>query len=166
MADDEDKKNKSSPTLPFVQGSKTSKAAAEDMADFAPGLAQRVLRFIRSRGAEGATDDEIEVGMELSHQNASARRNDLVKRGLVKDSGTERRTRSGHRAIVWVEGAGEALVGTSNARVRRPSNAEIRETVSFLRTQGVATLPPFPKVIDWLAHLARAEDAAPPAPAE
>lgn len=115
------------------------------------------------RGSEGATDDEIEVGTHLSHQNASARRNDLVKRGLVKGSKEMRRTRSGHRAIVWVEGSS----APTRVRVRRPPNAKIRQTVRDLRqlTSAHPEATHLHAVIDWLAYLvgSDAEDTRSPA---
>jgi hypothetical protein len=61
-----------------------------------------VLDFIRSRGARGATDDEIEVVLGMRHQTASARRRGLVLKLYVSDSGAKRPTRSGSSAIVWV----------------------------------------------------------------
>ena len=86
---------------PYVRGSDTSKAAADSMQPHLGNLEARVLSVIRS-GPDGRTDDEVEVITELSHQSASARRRGLVLKGLVKDSGTRRKTRSGRTAVVWI----------------------------------------------------------------
>jgi hypothetical protein len=87
---------------PFVKGSETSKAAAKSVRGITGKLCREVLGFIRSRGAEGATDDEIEVMLDLRHQTASARRRELVLLGAIKNSQTKRATRSGRKATVWV----------------------------------------------------------------
>ena len=63
---------------------------------------RRVYDLILERGAEGATDDELEVALDLPHQTASARRNGLRDDGWVTDSGRKRPTRSGADAIVWI----------------------------------------------------------------
>lgn len=81
----------------------------------------RVLAHLTARAEEGATDDEIEVATGLSHQNASARRNTLVKKGLVKrrEPGEKgkRETRSGRRATIWVLGKDD------RPRARSPKDA-------------------------------------------
>ena len=63
---------------------------------------RRVYDFIVERGEQGATDDELEVALDLPHQTASARRNGLRDDGWLADSGRKRPTRSGADAIVWV----------------------------------------------------------------
>jgi hypothetical protein len=62
---------------------------------------KRIATFIAER-PNGATDDEIEVALDLKHQTASAARRGLVIAGLVRDSGQVRKTRSGRNATVWV----------------------------------------------------------------
>lgn len=89
--------------IAHVKGSATSKAAAESMEEVAPSMQKRVLRFIASRGAEGATDDAIEGALGLRHQSASARRRELVLAGFVSDSGRTAKTRSGRAATLWVQ---------------------------------------------------------------
>lgn len=66
-----------------------------------PHLA-RLERIVLEAIFEGATDEEIEARTSLRHQTASARRRELVLRGLMKDSGATRKTTSGRAAIVWV----------------------------------------------------------------
>jgi hypothetical protein len=84
-----------------------------------------VLDIIRS--SAGVTDDDIERLSGLRHQSVSARRNALVRKGLVCDSGERRKTRSGWLAVVWIFGTGRPLDGAPNDRPPRPTNAEIRE---------------------------------------
>ena len=64
------------------------------------GDQQRVLRYIGDQG--GATCDEAEVALQLRHQTASARFNDLKRAGLIVKSGRRRPTRSGRKADVYV----------------------------------------------------------------
>lgn len=47
------------------------------------------------------TCDEVEVMVEGTHQNISARITELRKMGLIIDSGSRRKTRSKRNAIVW-----------------------------------------------------------------
>lgn len=84
-----------------AKGSKTSKAAAESMKEKAPTLRAKVLDFIKKQRWRGATDDEIEVALDMRHQTASARRRELVLAGLVRATDMKRKTRSGRSATVW-----------------------------------------------------------------
>lgn len=86
---------------PFAAGSDTSEAAALSVEPKALTLA-RVLAAIRACGAEGATCDEVEASLDMRHQSASARVNELGKHGAIADSGMRRLTRSGRKATVWV----------------------------------------------------------------
>lgn len=61
----------------------------------------RVFGFIMASGRNGATDDEMEAELGMRHQTVSARRRELVLKGLVRDSGSKRDTRSGRSATVW-----------------------------------------------------------------
>jgi hypothetical protein len=86
---------------PFVSGSDTSEAAAESIKPSSSTLRFKVLTFIKEAGLQGATDDEVEVALDLRHQTASARRRELVLSGHIRDSGSRRPTRSGRGATVW-----------------------------------------------------------------
>ena len=80
----------------------TSAAAYESLTE--PTLAnlkKRVYDYIASRPQGEATCDEVEIGTGLSHQTASARVRDLVKAGLIVDTGARRPTRSGRGARVY-----------------------------------------------------------------
>lgn len=80
-------------------------------------LRVRVLNYVRSCGLTGATCEEAEINLGLSHQTASARFSELSKhpvhggriiRKPITDTKTgvtywvKRPTRSGRRAFVWI----------------------------------------------------------------
>jgi len=87
---------------PFVAGSETSEEAADSMERAAPGYEAAVFGFILRRGAQGATSDEVQEALGLTHQNGSARVSTLAKRGLLVLNGVKRPTRAGRRAGVYV----------------------------------------------------------------
>ncbi len=80
----------------------TSIAAAKRSEPNAGTDARRVLDYIRYGCEDGATDDEVEIALEMRHQTASARRRGLVLTKWLKNGGEKRPTRSGSLAIVWV----------------------------------------------------------------
>lgn len=86
----------------FARGSDTSQAAASAVASVARQIRFRVLAEIQSRGADGLTCDEIEHVLDLKHQTASARVNELMEEKLIVDSTQRRATRSGCKAVVWI----------------------------------------------------------------
>ena len=61
----------------------------------------RVWRNIRDAGASGVTDQEIQLDLEMTACTEHPRRGELVKKGLVEDSGRRRMTNAGRSAIVW-----------------------------------------------------------------
>lgn len=61
----------------------------------------QVYNVIRSSRV-GATCDEIEVRLDMPHQTASARVNELHNWRYIRDSDFRRRTRSGRKAVVWI----------------------------------------------------------------
>jgi len=65
-------------------------------------LRGKVMAYISSRGKEGATCDEIEQALGISHQSASARCTELKANGDVHTL-TTRKTRSGRAAAVLVD---------------------------------------------------------------
>jgi len=81
-------------------GTDTSRAAADSMKPHVSDLEREVLQFVKLCG--GATCDEIEYGKGMAHQTASARIKGLADKGLVRDSGARRKTRSGRQARVYV----------------------------------------------------------------
>ena len=90
------------PSTPYARDSETSMEAAVRIEPVAGTMRAQVLEHIRRCGEMGATDDEIEVALNMRHQTASARRNDLAGIEWIVDSGRTRLTRSGRKATVWV----------------------------------------------------------------
>ncbi|MCC5822627.1 MAG: hypothetical protein LAT64_03540 [Phycisphaerales bacterium] len=68
----------------------------------------QVLAHLIARGNAGSTDEEGEKALGIKLRTYTPRRGELVKLGLVRDSGRHRRTDAGCRAVVWVavRGAG------------------------------------------------------------
>jgi hypothetical protein len=79
----------------------TSVEAHESIKPLKPTLQQLVFEKIRNHPV-GLTDEQIQNLTGLRTQSETARRNELVKLGLVKDSGLRRVASSGRKAIVWV----------------------------------------------------------------
>lgn len=65
-------------------------------------IKDRVLSYIRSCGDFGATTDEIEVALGGAHQTISPRVHELAKDGSIINSGSNRKTRAGRNAIVFI----------------------------------------------------------------
>lgn len=84
---------------PLVLGSDTSEDAAASMEHLTSTIRGRVYARIRQHGA---TCDEIEQELGLTHQTASARVNELRNRGFIEDSKARRKTRSGRNAVVYI----------------------------------------------------------------
>lgn len=80
----------------------TSKQAAARALPRSGSDRRAVFEYVVRCGDVGATDDEIEQTLDMSHQSASARRNSLVADGWLVNSGRKRNTRTGSAASVWV----------------------------------------------------------------
>jgi hypothetical protein len=79
----------------------TSRSAAKRIVPHLARLENLVLEAIRAAGDAGLCDHELEKCTGLQHQTASARRRELVIRGLIEDSGLRRDTPSGRSAKAW-----------------------------------------------------------------
>jgi hypothetical protein len=90
------------PDPPCQRHSVTSREAADAIKPDASELRRRVLAYLRGRGEDGATDEEIQEGLPMAQNTERPRRRELELAGLVIDSGRKRRTRSGRNAVVWV----------------------------------------------------------------
>lgn len=77
----------------------TSAEALKSMKQVIPSKRMSVRDYIRSR-SDGATCDEVEVALGMSHQTASARINELYRMCAIDPSGL-RKTRSGRNATIW-----------------------------------------------------------------
>ena len=127
-------------TLPFVRGSATSKAAAASMVAIAPSIKRRIYDFILSRGARGATDDELEVALDLTHQTASSRRYALAQAGAVKRTDEKRPTRSGRSAFVYVAEPGAALAAKPGRPPKSPGDRHNVKVTAYLTREQHADL--------------------------
>ena len=87
---------------PFQKHSPTSIAAASAIKPDAKTLRAKVLAFIESCHAHGATDEEVQTALHMEGSTQRPRRCELVERGDVMDSDRVRKTRSGRSAVVWI----------------------------------------------------------------
>lgn len=84
----------------YVIGSDTSKAASSSLELVLNDLQLLVLKTIEE-APNGMTCDEVELKLNLRHQTASARVNELMEAEYIVDSGERRKTSSGRKATVW-----------------------------------------------------------------
>jgi hypothetical protein len=106
-ADDDIEPDPDAPLPAYRENELTQRAAAADVAPFCEGLRARVLEFIKARGRDGATNEEISDGAKIRLQTVCGRVNELQgnpDRDLptLVLCGGYRKTRSGSRAKVWV----------------------------------------------------------------
>lgn len=87
---------------PYQKHSETSRAAAEAIKPGLNALQQKVLNIIRLEPSWGATDEEIQMMANMNPSTQRPRRIELMNKGLIRDSGKTRATKSGRRAVVWV----------------------------------------------------------------
>ena len=120
-------------SLPYVRGSETSKAAADSMKPIAGSIKHRVYEYILRRGSTGATDDEIEIGLQLTHQTASARRRNLELAGALVKTENKRPTRSGRSAFVYTAIPGANLAAPGRPRKPRGERCEVKVTAYLTR---------------------------------
>ncbi len=141
-------------TIPYVRGSDTSRAAAESMVENRLNELQRhVLAFLRSRGARGASDEEMQEALGMAASTQRPRRVELMRKGLVVASGTTSMTRSGRQAEVWLAAEPGSVVDASDD-TRAPTKAQIAKAVAAMRAAwraGVAMDDDVIAVMRWLA---------------
>jgi hypothetical protein len=90
-------------------GPDTSRRAAAMAKPEAASRRGRVLEIIVARGSLGVTDIEIAEALNWQIPMTTPRRGELVRLGLVRDSGARRLSPWGRPSIVWVataEGGG------------------------------------------------------------
>lgn len=87
---------------PFQAHSDTSREAAIEQYPRAGTLRRRVLDHLQQVGAEGATDDEIQVALEMNPSTQRPRRVELERAGLIERLDATRKTRAGRQAHVYV----------------------------------------------------------------
>jgi len=77
----------------------TSRAAAQQIEPVSGTQRAVLLDYLRAHGP--ATDDELKLALGWESNTENPRRGELVKLGLIEDSGETRPTRKGRQAIVW-----------------------------------------------------------------
>lgn len=87
---------------PYQSHSRTSRAAADGIEPKAGTKRAIVLAFLRGRGQDGATDDEMQREIPMGANTQRPRRVELLAARLIRDSGRERNTAGGDAAVVWV----------------------------------------------------------------
>lgn len=87
-----------------------STAALESARLSAPTQRARILLFLQERGAQGATDDEIQATLGLSGDTERPRRQELETRHLVMCGNDTRPTRKGKPATVWYAQEGVGVI--------------------------------------------------------
>ena len=118
---------------PAVRNSPTSVMAAEGMSRDRIRSDELLVFMMVQASSSGLTDDDLEVLTGLSHQTVSARRNGLVSKKKLRNSGLLRKTRSNSPAIVWIVGEGMAVKGSPNRRMpTRPDSVELRAAAAML----------------------------------
>ena len=80
----------------------TSHAAAVQEAPATGSKRHAVYQFVKDHHSFGATDEEIQTGLDMNPSTQRPRRVELVDQGLLEDSGRTRLTRSRRSAVVWV----------------------------------------------------------------
>jgi len=86
---------------PAVRGSKTSNDAADALVPATLNAMQRSLvEFLQTRGAFGATDEEMQLALRMNPNTQRPRRRELEDAGLIVRDGT-RKTKSRRNADVW-----------------------------------------------------------------
>ena len=89
-------------TGPPFQKTRTSRAAAAAIAEMAGTVRGEVFSFLEGRGLEGATIEEISIGLELKESTVCGRLSELKKLHLVRHNGQTRLTTRKRSAMVWV----------------------------------------------------------------
>jgi predicted transcriptional regulator len=87
---------------PARRGEDTQAAGAAAIAPRAQILRDKVMVFLRARGAWGATNEEISSVLCLKVSSVCGRVNELKDLGKVIDSSIRRQGRSGVAAKVWI----------------------------------------------------------------
>lgn len=91
---------------PHQRHSDTSRAAADELAEMRKNtLRAAVLAYISLHGPDGATDEEMQLALEMEGNTERPRRRELQLVGLVIDSGRRRLTTNNRQAVVWVTAA-------------------------------------------------------------
>ena len=95
-------------------GTPTSRAAATTIEpNAAETLRKRILEFLRLCGQDGATDEEIQLALDMAGNTERPRRGELANAGLIfrvfhNGSYSTRATSSGRKAVLWFATKGDS----------------------------------------------------------
>lgn len=89
------------PDLPGFKDPDTSRLAAARIASAAPVLQEQCLHALKGHTPAGATADEIADEIGRSILSIRPRFSELLRRGLIRDTGVRRKNQSGCTAKVW-----------------------------------------------------------------
>jgi DNA-binding transcriptional regulator LsrR (DeoR family) len=89
-------------TRSFHQGDIFSHMAHKSIINSKAALRAKVIRYVYEQGMYGATSDEVEEALGLSHQSISARITEAKADGTLIPNGMKRKTRSGRNAAVLI----------------------------------------------------------------
>lgn len=125
----------------------TSREALESIEGVSGEIDKKIVSVIRAR--TGATDEEVEDQTGMKHQTISANRRHLVERGVLRDSGQRRNTRSGRSAIVWILGSGTQKPAPRHRKAWAveqlfDTKREAIEFLTFLKNHGWPVVDPQP----------------------
>lgn len=84
----------------FQRHSPTSRAAAESLTPTTINACQRKVLDYLADHPEGATDEQMQIGIPMQPSTQRPRRIELVKLRMIEQAG-EGKTRSGRRAAKW-----------------------------------------------------------------
>jgi hypothetical protein len=84
----------------FQRHSITSRAAAESLTPTTINACQRRVLAYLADHPEGATDEQMQLGIPMPPSTQRPRRIELVAKGMIVHAG-EGKTRSGRRAVKW-----------------------------------------------------------------
>jgi CRP-like cAMP-binding protein len=89
--------------IPPTNGVQTSNEAAAAIEPFSQRQRDILYAYVCDQYMLGTTNQEAEEALGMPAQTITPRMLELRKEGLVVDSGMKRKTRSGRRAIVWID---------------------------------------------------------------
>jgi hypothetical protein len=80
---------------------RTSIAAAQKVLPKTGSLRRKVYEYILNQGLRGATDQEMELTLNIDGNTIRPTRISLLKDGFILDTGTTRKNQHGNDCIVW-----------------------------------------------------------------
>lgn len=88
---------------PAQKHSPTSQAAAASIKKAIGPLHREILDYLRRAEVRvtGATDEEMQIKLDMGANTQRPRRRELELMGRVEDSGKTRQTKSGREAVIW-----------------------------------------------------------------